>query len=104
MDYDRSPEASVLFVLNYTKYITDKARKIWLEVGYLVFSCRFRKRVSDVDVVVRDTNIGLFSVVAWKIAYCICTIILGLARDGALPLDRHVFLDRLRVPPTVSSA
>ena len=58
MDYNRLPEGSVLFVLNYTKYITDKARKIWLEVGHLVFSCRFRKRVSDVDVVAGDTDVG----------------------------------------------
>lgn len=61
MDYNHRSEVSVLFVLNYTKYITDKARKIWLEVGYLVFSCRFRKRISDIDVVAGDTDVGFIS-------------------------------------------
>ncbi|MDE0084224.1 MAG: hypothetical protein OXU23_00825, partial [Candidatus Poribacteria bacterium] len=32
MDYNHRSEVSVLFVLNYTKYITDKARKIWLKL------------------------------------------------------------------------
>ena len=70
-----------------------------MEVGYLVFSCRFRKRVSDVDVVVGDTDVGfIFS------GHFCAIVFLVLARDGSSPLNMHVFLRRLRVPPVVFSA